>query len=185
MLFVDGENFTMRAQKVASTKGIRLTEGDLYRQNTFIWFPLYQATANLSPEMTRLQRTAIRGYYYTSLTGDDQALQDVRNRLWSLGFTPHVFKRDKNEVKAKGVDISLTIDVLSHAYKDNYEVAVLVTGDADYTPLIEEVKRQGKIVYVWFFAEEGLNPRLRLVADEFFDLTESFIRAWTTTARPR
>jgi len=31
--------------------------------------------------------------------------------------------------------------MLSHAFLDHYEVACLVTGDADYIPLVEEVKR--------------------------------------------
>jgi len=32
MLFVDGENFTIRAQEVAQRNGISLTEGDYYKK---------------------------------------------------------------------------------------------------------------------------------------------------------
>ena len=48
--------------------------------------------------------------------------------------------------------------MLSHAFRDNYEVAVLVAGDGDYVPVVQEVQRLGKIVFVWFFENEGLNP---------------------------
>jgi len=40
--------------------------------------------------------------------------------------------------------------MLSNAIDNNYEVAVLVAGDADYVPLVEEVKRRGKMVILCF-----------------------------------
>ena len=39
-------------------------------------------------------------------------------------------------------------------------VAVLVAGDGDYVPLITEVKRLGKVVYVVFFNDYGLSTEL-------------------------
>jgi uncharacterized LabA/DUF88 family protein len=110
--------------------------------------------------------------------GDDPTLDSVRKQISGLGFNPVVFKRDSDQKKAKGVDIALTKDMLSHAFRDNYQIAVLVAGDGDYVPLVEEVKRLGKLVYVWFFADEGLSPRLRLAADLFFDLTPIFLQEW-------
>lgn len=47
---------------------------------------------------------------------------------------------------------------------------MLVAGDADYVPLLDEVKRLGKLTYVAFLENHGLNPDLRLVADEFFGM---------------
>ena len=73
---------------------------------------------------------------------------------------------------------ALTKDMLSHAFRDNYEVAVLVAGDGDYVPVVQEVQRLGKIVFVWFFENEGLNPKLKLAADHFFDFTPHFLRSW-------
>ncbi len=37
MLFVDGENFTIRGQELADKKSIVLTEGRYYSKNTFLW----------------------------------------------------------------------------------------------------------------------------------------------------
>jgi len=48
--------------------------------------------------------------------------------------------------------------MLSHAFLNNYDVATLIAGDADYVPLVEEVKRLGKVVYVLFFVSNGLSP---------------------------
>jgi hypothetical protein len=55
----------------------------------------------------------------------------------------------------------------------------LVAGDGDYLPLIEEVKRLWKLVYVWFF-EAGLHPSIRLVADHFADLTGPLLQDCST-----
>ena len=33
-------------------------------------------------------------------------------------------------------------------FEDHYDVAVLIAGDGDYVPLVEEVKSLGKVVYV-------------------------------------
>ena len=127
-----------------------------------------------------LQVRAIRATYYTSVQGDDERLQDVRQRLWSLGFHPEVFKKAKGE-RAKGVDITLSRDMLAHAYQDNYDAAVLVTGDGDYIPLVEDVKRQGKNVYCAFFADTGygLNPDLRLAADGYASCGDLVRESWT------
>jgi uncharacterized LabA/DUF88 family protein len=77
------------------------------------------------------------------------------------------------------VDIALTKEMLSHAFRDNYDLAVVAAGDADYIPLIEEVKRIGKRVHLWFFDAPGLNPRLKQSADAYYDLWTSFERAWS------
>jgi len=120
----------------------------------------------------------VRAYYYTSLMGDEARLTEIRQALWSLGFQPEVFKKQKKEEKAKGVDIALAKDFLSHAFLGNYDVAVLIAGDGDYVPLVSEVKRLGKVVYVTFFASSGLSPELRLASDMFFDWTPFFLQKW-------
>jgi uncharacterized LabA/DUF88 family protein len=77
-----------------------------------------------------------------------------RTSACSCGYwvsSQNVFKKDKQGRKTKGVDITLTRDMLSHAFRGNYDVARLIAGDGDYLPLIEEVKRLGKRVQVCFF----------------------------------
>ena len=69
-------------------------------------------------------------------------------------------------------------DFLSHAFLDNYDVAVLVAGDGDYVPLITEVKRLGKVVYVAFFRDCGLSTELHLAADMFFEIEDFFLERW-------
>jgi uncharacterized LabA/DUF88 family protein len=54
-------------------------------------------------------------------------------------------------------------------YKDTVDTVYIVTGDGDYVPLMEEVLRHGKQLYVSAFSN-GLSPRLHLMADQFYIL---------------
>jgi uncharacterized LabA/DUF88 family protein len=95
-----------------------------------------------------------------------------------LGFTPEVFKKSSKGQKTKGVDLTIARDLLSHAFHDHYNAAVLVAGDGDYVPLVSEIKRLGKLVYVAFFPQEGLNEELRRASDGFYDLSQPFKHRW-------
>ena len=187
MLFVDGENFTLRAQKIAENNALELVEGPNFMRDIFVWLPgLRPTTAITNTESTpmQVQHHAIRAYYYTSVMGSDDKVQAVRNALWSLGFQPQVFKKSRKDEKAKGVDIALTKDLLSHAFLDNYDVAVLFSGDGDYVPVVEEVKRLGKVVYVCSFASAGLSNELRIASDMFFENEPFFLDQWRRSLSP-
>ena len=179
MIFVDGENLTIRAQEFAKGEGGQFfTEGPHFKQDTFFWFPGFQATANLMETVIPAQAHATRAYYYTALVGDDARQAEVTTALREIGFSPRVFKKLKQTQKAKGVDIMLTIDVLGHGFRDHYDSVLLVAGDGDYVPLLEEVKRLGKNAYVAFLRGNGLNESLRIAADRFFDITNMVREAW-------
>lgn len=54
----------------------------------------------------------------------------------------------------KGVDVELAIDVLEAAHQDRYDVAVLITGDADFVPLIRRITSLGKQALIAHFTCE-------------------------------
>ena len=170
MLFVDGENLTRQAQRLAASHTIELGEPSYaFREDEYFWPRgwLPRVTPNFASGLD-VRRQAERAYYYASSTGSSDDLDARRHELHNIGFEPIVFPKDRNRVRAKGVDIALTRDMLAHAFRDNYDVAVLVSGDGDYVPVIDEIKRLGRKVVVAFFTERcGLSPRLRLAADVF------------------
>ena len=51
----------------------------------------------------------------------------------------------------KKVDINIAIDVISLAYEDAYDTAVLVSGDGDFLPVVKKVKELDKNVELWAF----------------------------------
>ena len=51
----------------------------------------------------------------------------------------------------KKVDIKIAIDIVSLAYENAYDTAVLVSGDGDFVPAVEKVKELNKSMEVWSF----------------------------------
>jgi ferredoxin len=68
----------------------------------------------------------------------------------------------------KGVDAALVTDLLSLAWQRAYDVAVLVSGDADYIPAVEYVQSQGLKVVNAAWATKGHELRQQCWAS--FDL---------------
>src|SRR5262245_25720579 len=103
MLFVDGENLAISGKEVAEkVDTITLRAGDHYIEDVLLWLPGVQARHNLySTETVRLDGEAIRAYYYTSVTGDGDKVDSVKEKLWALGFTPEVFKKSSRGQKTK------------------------------------------------------------------------------------
>lgn len=65
--------------------------------------------------------------------------------------------------KEKGVDVALATDVLSMAWEDAFDVAVLISGDADYAGAVGKVLSKGKNVEVMAF-RGTLSEELRKIA---------------------
>lgn len=171
--FIDGENLTVRYKDTSPSRRVRaevqLVSGEM------VWSPrvpyVFQGF------------DLLRVSYYTCLTGSDEALTKYRDELAKLKWktaapshgqvVPHVFKKAKAGLRSKSVDINLTVDVLRHSYSNDVDVVILMSGDGDYLPLIHEVMRKGKRVYVAAF-ESGLNPELPRVVDDFHLLDPFF-----------
>jgi len=56
-----------------------------------------------------------------------------------------------NDAFEKKIDIKIAIDVISLAYENAYDTAVLVSGDGDFVPVIKKLKELDKNVEVWAF----------------------------------
>jgi uncharacterized LabA/DUF88 family protein len=56
-----------------------------------------------------------------------------------------------NGVVEKKVDIRIAIDMVSLAYENAYDTAVLVSGDGDFLPVVKKVKELDKTTEVWAF----------------------------------
>jgi uncharacterized LabA/DUF88 family protein len=61
---------------------------------------------------------------------------------------------------------------------NHYEVALLVSGDGDYVPVVRAVKQQGKRVVCLAFEGLGVSQELKLACDEYFDLSQRFESDW-------
>ena len=63
--------------------------------------------------------------------------------------------------KEKGIDIMLVTDMVKGAFQENYEIALLATGDADFVPAVELVQNLKKeVMNIHFYA--GSSSELRV-----------------------
>lgn len=75
----------------------------------------------------------------------------------------------RNAVYEKGVDILVALELLRGAYKDEYDVAAIISGDGDYADIARAVREAGKKIVNAFFADRK-SYELSKASEEFVDL---------------
>jgi uncharacterized LabA/DUF88 family protein len=133
-------------------------------------------------------RRLFRTYYYNVLQDPAQRPDSYREQqefLDILRKTPYLeirlggTKVSQGIPVEKGIDIMLATDLLYFAWNDFYDVAVLVSGDADFAYALQAVKNMGKHVEVAYF-ETGGSKDLLSVADNRYLLNRAFFTGlWT------
>ena len=85
----------------------------------------------------------------------------------------------------KGIDVMIATDLLYFAWSGFYDVAILVSGDADFAYAVQAVKNMGKHVEVAYF-ESGASKDLLEVADNRYLLDRNFFNnIWVIKRRPQ
>lgn len=65
------------------------------------------------------------------------------------------FTHNNHEQAEKGVDVKMALEVLQVALDDKIDIAVLITGDGDFIPLVRALMKQGKRVLLLYFDYEN------------------------------
>ncbi len=123
------------------------------------------------------KRRLVRVYYYNAKVGmkeEPERYKDQQKFFDGIGAIPYTELRLGRLVYnnwpgsppyEKGVDIQLATDMITHSFKNNYDVAILVAGDTDYVGALQAVKDNGKNVEVALFGKERTSMQLRNVSD--------------------
>ena len=176
MVFIDGENLVMRFQEMCKQHTKKDTV--YHHPDIFVW-----ERGAIKPDL----HNVVRATYYTYVVGTEDKILEESEIIKSLEFNKHpdspmpnylqpcIFKKPSKGAKAKGVDIQLTVDILIHTYQNNLDAVYLISGDGDYFPVIQEVVRKGKQVYLAALSS-GLNPKLKTSVDVFIDLDSVFFK---------
>lgn len=120
----------------------------LYSQQTLGWRVDY---AKLKAYFAR-ECNLCEIFFYTGHVGDNAKQQSFLQKLRELGY--HVEAKEvkrirtgRNTYEWKGnLDVELVIDALKHL--DAFDSMVLMSGDSDFAPLVDAVKKAGKRVVV-------------------------------------
>ena len=134
------------------------------------------------------KRRLIRIYYYNAVVGrreEPERYQHQQAFFNSVSAIPYCELRLGRLVYInwpaappyeKGIDIMLTTDLLTHSFKNNYDVGILVAGDSDYVGAVQAVKDNGKNMEVALFGKERTSRPLRDVADKIITLDRRLMK---------
>ena len=180
--FADGENIVLRYEAMIKN-GAKPRRDAVHVPGLLAWHP--QITTSFIGDIRRFS-------YYQTVVGDDifldSAKENISNTKYSYcstnnqrkhpdarGFLhPKIYKKSSKNIKTKSVDINITVDALRCVINDIGNVVFILSGDGDYLPVVEEINRHGKQVWVGAFSM-GLNKNLHYAADEFFNLDSFFL----------
>jgi uncharacterized LabA/DUF88 family protein len=131
-------------------------------------------------------------FYYDSLPprnknedeADFQQRVDKQETLFDeLRSIPgvHVYEGDarrrRKTVQQKKVDIMIAVDMLTHSFRRNMQLASLFTADLDFKPLIDALVQDGMQVELWY-PHGKPNKELIYAADHRRPLTFQALHSW-------
>jgi uncharacterized LabA/DUF88 family protein len=122
-------------------------------------------------------RRLVRTYYYSAPV--DQSNPNAVNQQKYFARLRHIPYFDVrlgrleprgNTYVEKGVDIAVAVDMVKMAFKGQYDVAILVSSDGDFSIAVDAVKDTGKHVEIACFAK---SYQLQKVADKVIALDQN------------
>jgi uncharacterized LabA/DUF88 family protein len=135
MIFIDGSNYynSLKISFNLTKIDIKKLVDFLVKDNNLVNIYYYSAPLNQIkfPEKYKKQQK-----YFAKL-------QNIKRLKLTLG---RLEPRDGTMVE-KGVDVNLAVDMVSCAYNDKFDIAILVSNDADFVPAVLEVQALAKQVY--------------------------------------
>ena len=126
-------------------------------------------------QFLRRDRWLLRTYFYTGVPSGNlpkeiyeefKKQRGFLNELSNLGLKVKTIplKKTPEGYIEKGIDILIATDMISLAFRDAYDTAILVSGDSDFVPVVEEIQQLGKRVENAAFKRES-SYNLRKVCD--------------------
>lgn len=127
----------------------------------------------------------VYGAWFQGMFGVSQAeekqLRSDRNLYHDLmhaGVDPKFIPMPQSGPHEKGADVALAIDAMQIGLEGKIDIAVLVTGDADFVPLVRALMKQGiRVMTAYFEYEHGehksfINERLLTVCNYSMNVNE-------------
>lgn len=127
----------------------------------------------------------LRTYFYNVVPPNEQTAKSVRDFHTDLGLGDRIEVRlgkmqktpgDRKD-RQKQVDVLLALDMFRLASSGKMDMAILVSGDGDFVPLLQAVKDEGVLTKV-VYAPNSFDNDLRIVADGHLEIGASDLRRW-------
>lgn len=167
-IFVDGSNFNLALQEdgIGYAVDLNLLATRLSREYHFAKLRYYTSPLPdvRSPAYRRQQK------FFDELR---------RSRRIELVLGRHEPRWDHGGRRyhvEKETDVNLAVDMVTGAYEDRFDVAMLVAGDTDYVRAIRAVQARGKPVVWCHLSAQRHTDQLAQLCQQRRELTEKFLR---------
>ena len=87
----------------------------------------------------------------------------LKKFLEQKGFEVHFLYNEvlfKGGMKERGVDLSIGISIIQAALEQRFEKVILISGDADFVPVVQKLKELNKEIEIWSFTKPENNSAL-------------------------
>ena len=163
MIFIDGSNFyyslkNLKIGRIDFQKLIQLLTKSKLLISTFY----YNAPLNISINPKRY-------WDQQKFFNELRKIPDFNVVLCKL----RKHKREKGNFvfDVKGDDVHLAVDLVSGAYEDLYDTAIIVSGDEDFVPAIKKVQKLGKKIVNAYFKSSS-SASLKKTCDDFIYMND-------------
>ena len=156
-------------QKLSQNLCCTIPLGDIKLIKTMLFIP--------EPDSFLLQDTYWKEYD-RSLSGlQSKAFLDVIKGRFVTYPTDFNIPKNINDKRTyfkveKGTDMNIASSMLTMAFNDSYDIAILISGDSDYTTILTTLRTIGKLSCVAIV--EGQNSKLSAIADSHYTMRENF-----------
>ena len=133
-------------------------------------------------ELRKLRKVAFRLGYLNERNGHWEIVPDVLKRLLrrEVSLADLTENDVRYDVRQKGVDMRIGLDIASMAFKKQVRQVVLVAGDSDFVPAAKLARREG----IDFILDPMWAP-IRPDLHEHIDGLRSVLRKRSRTGRPQ
>ena len=132
----------------------------------------------------------IRIYYYDAveegiiLPPEQEAKHKLVNDTGYFELRLGRLKKDgAGKPRQKGVDTLIAIDMVTKAYENHFDIAVLLAGDDDFLDVVKAVKNAGKQVFGFYF-NHVTSEKLKNSFDQKQSIDTNFATQIRTPQRP-
>jgi len=178
-VFIDGGYFAkvrehLGVYKVDFAKFSDLLCGKMERLFSFYYdCPPFQSHPPTGDEKTRKAK-------YDRFVYSLESLPRFRVRLGKLGRIDKVCEKcgfKTTIYKQKRVDNLLTVDLTRAVWKDNINKAILVTGDSDFVPAVEEANHAHILTHVFYLRspKTTIHDELYTACSERTEITKALL----------
>lgn len=107
--------------------------------------PQYKWTVEFFQELRHKRKVALRLGSLADSNLNYSLTQDAFKKLMRGEITPDALSEQdiKLDIKQKGVDMRIGVDITSLAFKKQVQQIILIAGDSDFVPAAKQARREG------------------------------------------